>query len=178
MKTVVFVTSGLGTGGAETMLLNVLRRLHGVSIDAKVVSLAPRAAMSDAIEKVGIQLEHLGLRSAWQLPLALPRLSNIMRRFAPDVLQGWMYHGNLGAAIALRIATPASRLVFGIRHSLDDLARDKRSTRVAIRLGACASRYADAVVYNSHASRQQHEAIGYVPTKSKVIDNEIGRAHV
>lgn len=171
MRKVLFVTTGLATGGAEKMLAKLLSRLHGRAIDAGVVSLMGRGAVSTEIEALGVPVWHLGLDAPWRLPMASVELARIVRRFGPGVIQGWMYHGNLAAFLACVVAPASPRLCWGIRQSLYDLAREKPGTRVMIRLGAHLSSRAEAIVYNSEAARRQHESFGYAASRALVIDN-------
>jgi glycosyltransferase involved in cell wall biosynthesis len=86
---------------------------------------------------------------------------------APDVLQGWVYHGNL-AALCL---APAGRpVVWGVRQSLHG-NQDKLTTRAAIRASARWSERPAAIVYNSGAAKVQHEARGFSARCSSVIPN-------
>lgn len=167
---VLFVVTGLHTGGAERQLLRLLTGLGNDEIQPAVVSLCPRGPVSCDIESLGVPLWHLDLeRLAW-LPRAWVRLRSIVRDVRPDVIQGWMYHGNLAALLARRVASRA-RLMFGIRQSLYDLSREKLVTRWVIRRNAVHSREVCRVVYNSHTARQQHEALGFARGQGVVIDN-------
>jgi glycosyltransferase involved in cell wall biosynthesis len=82
-----------------------------------------------------------------------------------------MYHGNLGAFAAAKAAPGRPRLAFNIRHSLYDLDHESRLSRLVIRAGARVSACADAVLYNSYASAEQHEALGYPKEKRHVLPN-------
>ncbi len=168
---VLFITTGLHTGGAEKQLARLLSRLHGRVIEAEVVSLATRGPVSAEIEALGVPVWHLGIVNPLRVLQAAWRLARIVRQFRPEVIHGWMYHGNLAAWLARKAAGPRTRLAWGIRQSLYDLAREKPATRRVIRLGARFSAGVDAVVYNSETARAQHEAIGYARARAQVIDN-------
>lgn len=166
----LFVTSGLSTGGAEKQLVRILSRLHGRDLQAGVVSLLGPGPVSAELGSLGIPVWHLGLERAARLPIALPGLLTIVRRFRPEVIQGWMYHGNLAAVLAHWWRRRA-RLVFGVRQSLHDIGREKPMTRRVIRWNARASRRAGAIVYNSQTARRQHEEFGFAAARGLVIDN-------
>ena len=51
--------------------------------------------------------------------------------------------------------------VLAIRHSLHDLKKDKKTTRALIYLLARFSKRFKTVIFNSEASKKQHQAIGY-----------------
>ncbi len=168
---VLVVTTGLHTGGAEGQLALLLSRLSGHAIEAIVVSLAARGPVSARVEALGVPVWHLDLKAPLRVPGALSRLMAITRAFRPQVVQGWMYHGNLAALVAWKLAAKRARLIWGIRQSLYDLRREKPVTRQVIRFGARCSRRAHAIVYNSYTARAQHEAIGFARGAAHVIDN-------
>ncbi|TXF13347.1 glycosyltransferase [Pelomicrobium methylotrophicum] len=166
---VLYIITGLQTGGAERQLGRLLACLHGGRIDAAVVSLAPRGPVSSEIESLGVPVWHLGLDQPWRLPWAAARLVSIAKRFRPDVIQGWMYHGNLAASIAGRVLDRP--VVWGVRQSLYDLKRERPGTRAVIRLSARWSNRVAGIVYNAALSRTQHEAFGFARESGWVIGN-------
>jgi glycosyltransferase involved in cell wall biosynthesis len=97
-----------------------------------------------------------------------------VRAFKPDVIQGWMYHGNL-AAQAARLAAPRAKVVLGIHQTLARLELESRATRAVIRLDALLSRFAARVLYVAEAAVAQHEAAGYA-ARSVVLPNGIDTA--
>src|SRR5438309_524949 len=102
---------------------------------------------------------------------ALLRLTQIARRTRPDLIQGWMYHGNLAAQFAgLFVSRPVS-IIWNIRQSLYSLNDEKPATARAIRLGARLSRLPSMILNNSQKSVSQHAAIGYETTRTVVIPN-------
>lgn len=173
---VLFITTGLATGGAEKQLARLLSRLHPHRLDAHVVSLLPPGPVSREIMQLGVTVEHLGMVHPLHWPRAAARLAAITRRVRPALLQGWMYHGNLAAWWAHRW-WPKARLVLGVRQSLYDLAREKTLTRQVIRWNAAASRRAAAIVYNSELARAQHEAFGFHGATARVIGNGFDTDH-
>lgn len=168
---ILFVTTDLAAGGAQMMLVKLLSRLYGRRVEAEVVSLLPPGPLSKEIEALGVPLWHLGLDTPWRLPQAAVSLARITLRFRPDVIQGWMYHGNLAAWWARTVAARRARLFWGIRQSFYDFEGEKPLTRWMIWLGARLSPRAAAILYNSQTARDQHESAGYSAVHSRVIDN-------
>ncbi|MFO1409010.1 MAG: glycosyltransferase [Steroidobacteraceae bacterium] len=165
---VLHVISGLRTGGAEWAMLRVVRGLAGRGFHACVVSVSGGGPVADALRSNGIEVVALDLSRPGGLLGGIRALRRVVREFRPDVVQGWMYHGNLFAWVAARPSIP---YVFGIRHSLPTLDGEKRLTRLAIRIGAVLSRGAAAVTYNARCSQPHHEALGYSPTHARWIPN-------
>jgi glycosyltransferase involved in cell wall biosynthesis len=102
---------------------------------------------------------------------ALPLLVREVRRFSPDIIQGWMYHGNLAATTAARLARSKAPVLWNVRHSLEDLQNEKRLTAAIIRYCARLSGKTAVVIYNSSSAMKQHQAIGYSMENSLVIPN-------
>ncbi len=168
---VLFITTGLATGGAERMLCRLLPGLVAGGLEVGVVSLRARGGVSGDIEAMGVPVWHLGLDSARDLPLAAMRLRGVARGFRPDVVQGWMYHGNLAAWLLRALWSRRARLCWSVRQSLPDLGLEKPGTRRVIRACSRVSAGVDAIVYNALLARRQHEAIGYASAPGRLIDN-------
>jgi glycosyltransferase involved in cell wall biosynthesis len=95
----------------------------------------------------------------------------LIRRLDPDLIQGWMYHGNLAAQIAAAFARRPVAVVWNIRQSLYSFAYEKRVTAAIIKLSAHLSNRPVKIIYNSRIAAAQHGAIGYQPQNSVVIPN-------
>jgi glycosyltransferase involved in cell wall biosynthesis len=101
----------------------------------------------------------------------LLKLIGIVHRLSPEVLQGWMYHGNLFAALAHRMAPGAgSRALFW---NLRASNMDAKRYRWIVRLSAHLSGWPDIVVANSESGAAFHKAQGYKPRRMVIIDNGI-----
>ena len=165
---VCHVITGLKIGGAEMMLLKLANELHRRSISQCVVSLMDKGELGKEFEALAIPVHCLNMaqgRMSWP---ALWRLSKIIENYQPDVIQGWMYHANLSASIAVRRKVP---VVWGVRQSLYSMEREKWSTRLVIALGRVLARYCERIIYNSITSARQHEERGYPANKRIVIGN-------
>jgi glycosyltransferase involved in cell wall biosynthesis len=95
----------------------------------------------------------------------------IVKRLNPDILQGWMYHGNLFVQLVgflLRQKVPS---VWNVRQSLYNLRHEKFRTSIVIRLCAKLSHYPAKIIYNAQTSAIQHEALGYCEKKRMIIPN-------
>jgi len=171
---ILHVISGLGTGGAETMLVRLAGALRDRGFEQHVVSVGGRDAKAAEIEALGIGVSALGLRTAVQVPGCAMRLRSIAMRFRPTILQGWMYHGDLFATLAHGMTTGRARrrLFWNIRASNTDHAGYGR----ILRLSALLSARADVILANSKAGLDFHLAKGYRPKRACVIPNGIDMA--
>jgi glycosyltransferase involved in cell wall biosynthesis len=155
---VLHVITTLDTGGAEMMLYKLLAGLKGTGIESRVVCLGDLGTIGPRIQKEGVTVHALecmgpGLLSApWRLMRAL-------RGFRPQVVQGWMYHGNFVATLIASLS--GGRLLWNIRQSFSGYRDEKPLTALMIWLGARLSGRPERVIYNSETSRAQHEDIGY-----------------
>lgn len=172
----VFVASGLDVGGAEFALLRLLTALREIGVDGAVMSMRSRGAAGSAMQSASFPVASLDLPALAKSVTAAHRLISFLRDCRPAVVVGWMYHGNLAALFGGRRASLP--VVWGVRQSLGDGARDKWVTRWVIRAGAWLSPRAAAIVYNSAAARAQHEASGYAPARGIVIPNGFDTAQL
>jgi len=171
MYRVLHVIVGLGQGGAESMLWRLLSRTDSARFASSVVSLTDEDAFESRIASLGISVYKLKIHSAWTGVKGAARLFSLTRRIGPDIIQGWMPHGNIAGLLARVVASKGVPLVWSIRQSLYDLNYETRTTARLIRLGARLSRQPEAIVYNSHTARTHHEALGFSKDRGTVIPN-------
>lgn len=166
---ILHIITGLGTGGAEIMLEKLVTAPG--AFEHVVVSLGGKGAIGPRLEAKGVPVHALKLKSPRGLVTGFSRLLRIIRALRPAVLQGWMNHANLIAALAHRRLGRATPLLWNVRQSLGDLAYEKWLTRRVIALNARLSGEPALILYNSRAGAEQHEAIGYAPEKRHLIAN-------
>jgi glycosyltransferase involved in cell wall biosynthesis len=169
-KRIVFLTTGLLTGGAEMMLWQLTSRLDRKKFEPIVVSLRPNGPMRQKFEASGIPLVSPGMNPSSPNPLPWLRLVRILKSLGPQILQGWMYHGNVAAAWCSRfVGNPA--VCFSIHNSIYDLNAEKLLTAWIIRQGGRLSSTIERVIYCAESTARQHEAIGYDTSRTLVIHN-------
>ena len=165
-KTVTHLIAGLGKGGAETMLYQVLKYRTDRGTAHQVVSLGGARYYEGPIRELGVPVTELAFRT--RPASGLLRLVKLLR--GTDTLCCWMYHANFVGWIAGRLAR-VPRVVWCIRHPTLDPALNKKLT---LRISAfCAKRSSQvaAVTYNGEKARAVHEAAGYCSEKSVVLVN-------
>ena len=102
---------------------------------------------------------------------SLKNLKKILENQKPDIIQGWMYHGNIAAMIGAFMLKKKTKLSWNIRLSLEAFSQMKFNTRLAIKLGAIFSKKPDAIIYNSLRSLSQHHKIGFSMNNDFYIPN-------
>jgi glycosyltransferase involved in cell wall biosynthesis len=165
------IINDLSIGGTEIMLYKLLSRTNRKLFDPAVISLNGINPVGGRIKELGIPVESLGAKSSIPNSLSLLRLVRAVRRHSPDLMQGWMYHGNLAAQIAALFARRPVKVVWNIRQSLASLEGEKPATARAIKLGARLSNWPALILNNSQKSVTQHAALGFPANKTVVIPN-------
>ncbi len=163
---VCHVITGLEVGGAELALCGLLETLS--EPDNTVVALRGKSALSARVADLA-PLAHLDMNPGRAMPRDVFRLRNLLRRNQPDVIHAWMYHANLLSSLAMAgLRTP---VIWGIHHSLSDLASEKRKTRFVIRANAWLSRSPARIRYVSALASKQHSQFGFSARRALVIPN-------
>lgn len=168
---VLHVITDLDIGGTEIMLWQLVAAGVCNASDSTVVSLTDDGPIGARLRSLGVSVCNLGMRRRAGDLLRLRTLAPLVRRMRPQLIQGWMYHGNLAASVAGVCDTGGAPVLWSVRQSLHEIAAERRTTKVAIRLGALLSRHAVSIIYNSETAARQHEALGYHGRRSVVIPN-------
>ena len=168
---ILHIVNDLAIGGTEMMLYKLLSRTNRKKFEPAVISLDGVEKLGDKIRQLGIPVYGMGMKPSALRPLSLLRLARATRRIKPDLIQGWMYHGNLAAQFAGMLASQRVSIFWNIRQSLYSLEEEKPATAKAIRLGARLSHWPAKILNNSRKSVAQHSAIGYRTESSVVIPN-------
>ncbi len=164
-KKIVHLIAGLGKGGAETMLYQVLK--YGTSRDGQqVISFGESHYYEEKLWELGVPVAELPLR---RHPVSTVfRLAKRIR--GADTLVCWMYHANFFGYIAAKMAG-VPRIVWCIRHSTLDPALNSHLTLALNKVCARWSKRVDAIAYNGRQARAVHETAGYAEEKGCVLDN-------
>lgn len=141
------------------MLAKLVRETSS-AVEHTVISLRGKGSVGPIIEECGARVHSWNLQGVIDSLGAFPSIAQTVMESRPDVIQGWMYHGNLVASlisIRMGMRCPVS---WSIRCTLDSFPERLR-TRMLMRTEALLSRSAKSIVYNSTRALGQHEAIGY-----------------
>ncbi len=165
---ILFVVSGLGFGGAELMMLKLFAHIDRNRFHPAVISISKPADIAEQVRRLGIEVHVIDLLSEGFFR-GVFHLFELVRRIRPDILQGWMIHGNLVAllvGVCLRVP-----VFWGVRH-LRLLRETDKGINLFIEwvLGRV-SRLPARIIYNSKAGKRHHEAMGYYPGRALVIPN-------
>jgi glycosyltransferase involved in cell wall biosynthesis len=163
------------SGGAESMLAKVVLALPPPAYEHVVVSFIDGGLFAEKLEASGIRVIGLGQSRGrpFRALRLLPRLRDIVREVGPDVIQGWMYHGNLVASMA----SHGRPVLWNIRQRLEDWRDTGLATRTVISAARLYQHSVSAVIYNSLVGALDHEARGYPPNKRVLIPNGFDLSH-
>jgi glycosyltransferase involved in cell wall biosynthesis len=167
---VLHVISGLRRGGAEAVLARLVAA-SAADFEHVVVSLRDEGHFGPILRGQGVPVHAIELERMRDLPARLRNLVRIMRSVQPDVVQTWLYHGDVFGGLAARWArVPA--VLWGIRNTNLDVASIGRSLRWIARLGARLSRFVpDAIVCNSEHAARVHVNFGYHESSFRIVFN-------
>ena len=159
-----------GDGGAERNLAEVADKLQLQGL-LQHVSASEMVGLGRLAFGARIGVSTLRATNILHAPWAVSRLSSLIRQLQPDVIQGWMYHGDLFAALAHRL-TPARkdrRLFWNLRAS----NTDQGGYRSIVAINARLSAWPDLIIANSKVGVDFHLAQGYRPRRVEIIPNGI-----
>ena len=147
---ITHIITDLDTGGAEIMLYKLLSSLHDEALNSIVISLMGRGKITERIEALGVKVETLDLgQGEYPSCQAIKKLRRFMKAFNPDIVQGWMYHGNMVATVAVFLFDPMRRkvkLFWNVRQTLYDINSEKIQTRWLIVLGRWLSFFPHSII--------------------------------
>jgi glycosyltransferase involved in cell wall biosynthesis len=173
---ILYVTAGLRGGGAEAMLTRLATATPGVADEITVVSLLPAEAHVERLRAAGVTVVELNFDRAAGVARGLVELARLIAARRPDIVQGWMYHGDLAALVALIMSgrRKRTRLVWSIRCTALDLRHyGGFGLRLVVKACTLLSGWPDLVTANSVAGLKSHLALGYRPRRAEVVANGI-----
>lgn len=152
--------TSLNVGGAQMSLYKAVTRFHPERIASMVVSLVTPGKIGKLIAEQGIPVLSLGMRPGRPSPLALFRLSGLLRRFRPHILQTHLYHADLLGYLAGKWAN-VPIILWNLQQSRMDFSRYRCATGLTVRLCAQLSRGVKKILVNSFAGLKAHALLGY-----------------
>jgi glycosyltransferase involved in cell wall biosynthesis len=158
-------------GGAELMLWKLLSRIDRDRYDPVIYALSSRADhILRRFDAIGVSYHLLGITPNARAAAGLVRLARKLKETQPDLIQGWLPHGNIAATISRFISRLRTPVLWSIRGA--PIPDERRLARAVARLGAIMASSATKIVYNSTVSAAEYEErLGYRRDKRLVIPN-------
>ena len=173
---IVHVISGLGHGGAETVLYRLLTA-QGQTDRHTVISMTDEGVFGARLRDAGIKVLTLNMPAGRLSGAGLLHLYRLFRQLSPDVVQTWMYHADLVGGLVARFAG-VRQVSWGVRNSGANLQKSSRMTRAIAWLCARVSGVVPAaIVACADNAAQRHKAWGYRADRFRVIPNGYDLSH-
>lgn len=167
-KRVTHLITGLGKGGAETMLYQILKYNTDLEIQHKVVTFGASHFYEPLIKELGIKVVEVQIKKK-----PLSSFLRLIREIkGSDTLCCWMYYANLVGYYLGRL-TKVKQIVWCIRHSNLDPDKNSKLTLIINRHCAKLSKNVSAITYNGVEARRVHEEIGYCSSNGMVLGNGV-----
>lgn len=169
MITILHIITGLDTGGAESMLAQLVE--HSTSVQHRVVSLKDKGIVASRIEASGIKVDCLHLNKPWMVFFGLWKLLRILTTYKPTIVHTWLYHADLIGGLAAKFFS-SSRIVWGIH--LTEYHFTKHTTQGIVKLCSLLSHsIPDVIVCVAESTKNAHARSGYDQQKMIVIENGV-----
>lgn len=163
---ITHISTGLNDGGAEAVLYRLC--CHDTENCHTVISLIDAGKYGVMLEAVGVRVRCLHINRS---PLALFSLWQQLRCEKPDVVQTWMYHGDLLGGLVARLAG-IRRICWGIHHTTLVAGKSKRLTIGIAKLCARLSAFIpQRIICCANKAADVHRNLGYAADKLTVIAN-------
>ncbi|HUI57767.1 MAG TPA: glycosyltransferase [Bryobacteraceae bacterium] len=159
---ILHIITGLRCGGAENTLKNLLSLHHSWASQTVATLDGRRTPLAGECERAGARVVSFrSIRGLW----------STLRGMRPELIQAWMYHGNLaGAVLGSIIRTP---VLWNLRRGALVSADSLQLKAVSRACAALSSSAPAAVVCCSEAAMQSHVAAGYCAARMTVIPNGV-----
>ena len=169
MKALHIITS-LNDGGAEAVLYRMATSKSG-SFKHVVISLMGAGKYGLLLEEAGIDVHYLNMSQGKLGIFASFKIFALVKKYKPDVVQTWMFHGDLLGGIFARLAG-VKNVVWGVHHTTLVRGESKYSTILIAKLNAFLSKYIpNKIIYCAQKSREVQESIGFYSSKGVVVSN-------
>ena len=163
------MTPSLSLGGAESAMYRLILNSHSHSHTVICLNnVGPYEAM---YQEIDVPVVVLNMKSNRVPILILIQLYREIKRIDPDVVQAWMYHGNLIGGVVARLAG-VGRVIWGIRLSNPLNGQIKKSTRFVNHLSAkFGASVPDLIISCATKATYEHIKMGYPSRKFATIHN-------
>lgn len=168
------VITGLGVGGAEHALLRVLSHFDYTRFDITLLVLRGEDILTEQFKTLPIKVISLGLAPGKFPFRQIKQIQETIRAEAPDILQGWMYHGNLAASFVSSRLTPPVPVCWSVRDTPDAGHNHSLFTKIVIKIS---NYYAFKVerIFNVSAYSADYcsRRLGWPRDRTEVLPNGI-----
>lgn len=105
-KKILFISTGLSYGGAETQLVCLADRLKSRGWEVRVISITPLKDYVKELKSANIPVYSLGSRRKLPDPRLIFRIISLIRTYQPQIVHSHMVHANLLSRLAYSMVHP------------------------------------------------------------------------
>jgi len=153
------------------MLYKLLSRMRKDRFENIVFTLNEKGSLSKDFELQNIRVYNVGGMGVILRISALIRTLKILREINPDIIQGWLVHGNFVAQIASIFLPYRLSTLWNIRYAALPKHETKNSTLLIIKLLSLLSSLPQTIIFNSKSGANDHIRMGYRRDKNCIIPN-------
>ena len=176
MPNILHIITGLGLGGAETVLASLLLNRHLSGFRSSVISLLDEGHFGPILSAQGIPVTCLRVSRRWPSLFSLVRLRKAIQGASPDLIHCWMYHPALVHGLVSGFLPPKP-VVWGIHHTTTEKGSVGKRTASVIHAVQMLSKVVPSrIVCCSHATLQDHASLGFPQSRLSVILNGVDPA--
>ncbi len=152
------------------MLFRLIEKGNRDRFQHSVASLKQAGTLGPALAKLNVPVFPLGINGLLQGVSGIIRFFRTLKSSQPDLIVGWMVHGNCFSWLG-KCTRPGTPIIWNIRQALYSMAYESKMTALLIRFCGRVSSKTSAIIYNSSIGSKHHEALGYDPSKRRIIAN-------
>jgi len=164
-------SSGIGTGGAEVMLLRLAKHFRKKRHQVYIVNLTRENTLENEFAKIGVQVFSLPILNPIVFLTKSFLLLRVLKEKNPIAVIGWMYLGCIVASLFKTLLPRTHKLFWSVRQSLSFWHSEKLLTRIVIRLACVLSQHPNKIIYNSNLAKSQHIKFGFSKDNAHYIPN-------
>ena len=123
MIKILHIISGLGPGGAQTCLLNLIKYTENIS--HTVISLGNNDIYINSLKEMNAKYINIPIANNISSIKNFFSLTNHIYRHEPDLIQTWLYRADLMGTLATSITKKKYKIIWSVRCSDMDGRYDK-----------------------------------------------------
>lgn len=171
------IITTIGIGGAETMLLRLIKHKPDLLKSTIVICLTDNDEIGHILESMGVRVINLGIHNWSSFFKAFFKIKKIIQNEKPDIVHTWMYHANILGGIAAFLAKNKN-IIWSIRRS-EFTSGESLSTYIVMKIGAMLSNVIPKVIVCvAESGLKNHQSYGYKSDRMIVIPNGFDLEHL
>lgn len=172
---ILHIITGLGPGGAESMLKRLILSDPSTLSDKIVVSLTALEVIGKELCAQGVEVHAMEMSSVLGFPGKFFQLCKLIKQSKPDIIQTWMYHADLLGGLAARLSG-FKNIIWGIR--IQSVPANNPKTALVVKISALLSRWIPKkILCVAESAREEHIKYGYDAERMVVVHNGFDFSH-